>query len=124
MSELIYHETLLFLWNRLLSKKHFNSFFLQSLKCSELFLKSLPPGLNCGNDESLSPKYEISEPGYKEKSGSINFFPGHFVMPKKYEVLFINSINTRYKSSFPEVFCEKVVLQNFTQFLLCILFLV
>ena len=36
--------------------------FVLSLKHSERFLLSLPPGQNCSNDKSLSPKYEILGP--------------------------------------------------------------
>ena len=45
-----------------------------SLKCSERFLQSLPPGQNCGNDKSLLPMYEILESG-------ICYFPGTTVKP-------------------------------------------
>ena len=38
------------------------SHFLLSLKRSERFLPSLPPGLNYVDDIYLSPKYENSEP--------------------------------------------------------------
>ena len=38
--------------------------FLLSLKCSESFLLSVPPDLNCGNDESLLLMCEILEPDY------------------------------------------------------------
>ena len=39
------------------------SHFLLSMKSSEQFLLSLPPGQNCSNDKWLLPKYKISKLG-------------------------------------------------------------
>ena len=39
--------------------------FLLSLSCSKRFLLTLPPGLNCGNDNLLSITYKILEPNFE-----------------------------------------------------------
>ena len=63
---LIYHEKLIFFL-----------IFLLSLRRPERFSLLLPPGLNCGNDKSLLPKYEIAEPDFenpKEDIASSNIY--------------------------------------------------
>ena len=52
-------------------------FFLLSLKSSKQFLLSLPPGQNCGNDKSLSPKHEISESESMKRVFQRNYHSWH-----------------------------------------------
>ena len=61
MIELIYYDIFhkAFRQNLIFSKEYY-SHFLLSLKSSERF--SLAPGKKCGNNKSLSSKYELSEP--------------------------------------------------------------
>lgn len=59
ISELIHHETSTFFLKSVLKRTF--SFFAAS-KILWTILLSLAPGLNCGHENSLLPKYEISGP--------------------------------------------------------------